>query len=171
MIYRDVYILFLCVSHLTKSVPGNNIYFCQSNLWKTAYCTFNHEFIKTSHQYRKSHCGYKTAVISSGLHNEISYARHMESLWWNAPWCRVPNIARELGQYHPNKYVGWKGHCIPHITMTSHERHLVSNHRPFDCLFNNLCGRTSKKHQSLHDCPFVRRIHRWRWKIFHVMTS
>ena len=28
--------------------------------------------------------------------------------------------------------------------MTSHERHVVSNHRSFDCLFNSLCGPTSK---------------------------
>ena len=30
------------------------------------------------------------------------------------------------------------------IRMTSHERHVVSNHRPFDCLFNSLCRPTSK---------------------------
>ena len=38
---------------------------------------------------------------------------------------------------------------------------VVSNHRPFDCLFNSLCGLTSKKHLSPHYWPFVRGIHRW----------
>ena len=47
------------------------------------------------------------------------------------------------------------------ITMTSHVRHVVSNHQSFDCLFNTLCGASSKKHQSPHYCPFVREIHRW----------
>ena len=40
-----------------------------------------------------------------------------------------------------------------HITMTSYERHVVSNHRPFDCLFNGLCGPSSNKHQSPHYWP------------------
>ena len=38
------------------------------------------------------------------------------------------------------------------------ERHVVPNHRSFDCLFNSLCGATSKKHQSPHYCLFVRWI-------------
>ena len=29
------------------------------------------------------------------------------------------------------------------ITVTSHERHVVSAHRPHDCLFNSLFGLTS----------------------------
>ena len=45
--------------------------------------------------------------------------------------------------------------------MTSHERRILSNHRSFDCLFNSLCGRTSKKRQSPHYWPFARGIHWW----------
>ena len=67
-----------------------------------------------------------------------------------------------------------------HITMTSHERHVVSNCRSFHCLFNSLCGHTSKKHLSPHYF-FTRDIHQWpvnsphkgpltRKKI-HLMTS
>ena len=48
-----------------------------------------------------------------------------------------------------------------HITMTSYERHVVSNHLPSGCLFNILSGPASKEHQSLHYWPFVRVIHRW----------
>ena len=39
--------------------------------------------IKTSsYQYRKSHCGDKTVVRSSYLHNGISYTGKMSSLYW-----------------------------------------------------------------------------------------
>ena len=49
---------------------------------------------------------------------------------------------------------------IIHITITSHGRHVVSNHRSFDCLFNSEYVPTSKKHQSPHYRSFVREIHR-----------
>ena len=35
-----------------------------------------------SYQYRKSHCGDKTVVRSSYLHNGISYTGKMSSLYW-----------------------------------------------------------------------------------------
>ena len=35
-----------------------------------------------SYQYRKSHCGDKTVVSSSYLHNGISYTGKMASLYW-----------------------------------------------------------------------------------------
>ena len=47
------------------------------------------------------------------------------------------------------------------VTMTSHGRHLISNHRSFDCLIISLCGSTSKKHESTHCWPFVKGIHLW----------
>ena len=37
---------------------------------------------KPSYQYRKSHCGDKTVVRSSYLHNGISYTGKMTSLYW-----------------------------------------------------------------------------------------
>ena len=49
-----------------------------------------------------------------------------------------------------------------HITMTSYERRVVSNHPPFGCLFNLLSGPTSWKHQNPHDWSFVRGIQRWQ---------
>ena len=51
--------------------------------------------------------------------------------------------------------------CDQNITMATHERHVVSDHRLFHCLFNSLCGPTSRKHRSPHYRPFVRGIHRW----------
>ena len=47
------------------------------------------------------------------------------------------------------------------VTMTSHGRHVVSNHRSFECLIISLGGPTSKKHESTHYWPFVRGIHQW----------
>ena len=38
-----------------------------------------------SYQYRKSHCGDKTVVRSSYLHNGISYTGKMASLYWFSP--------------------------------------------------------------------------------------
>ena len=46
------------------------------------------------------------------------------------------------------------------ITMTSDERHVVSNHRSWDCLFNRLSGPTSNKHQTPHYWPLFTGIHR-----------
>ena len=37
----------------------------------------------SSYQYRKSHCGDKTVVRSSYLHNGISYTDKMSSLYWD----------------------------------------------------------------------------------------
>ena len=39
----------------------------------------------SSYQYRKSHCGDKTVVRSSYLHNGISYTGKMTSLYWFGP--------------------------------------------------------------------------------------
>ena len=41
------------------------------------------------------------------------------------------------------------------ITIKSHGRHVVSNHRSLKCLFNSLCRPISKKHESPHYWPFV----------------
>ena len=48
--------------------------------------------IKTpSYQYRKSHCGDKTVVRSSYLHNGVSYTGKMTSLYWTSPltWNKI----------------------------------------------------------------------------------
>ena len=52
-------------------------------IWTVEYETGPRFNIKmTSYQYRKSHCGDKTVVRSSYLHNGISYAGKMTSLYW-----------------------------------------------------------------------------------------
>ena len=46
----------------------------------------------SSYQYRKSHCGDKTVVRSSYLHNGISYTGKMASLYWFSP--QVPDVTK-----------------------------------------------------------------------------
>ena len=60
---------------------------CFIMLWRSFCCKrsglrFN---IKMSYQYRKSHCGDKTVVRSSYLHNGISYTGKMTSFYWISP--------------------------------------------------------------------------------------
>ena len=50
----------------------------------------------SSYQYRKSHCGDKTVVRSSYLHNGISYTGKMLSLYWIG----AQGIPGQLHQYH-----------------------------------------------------------------------
>ena len=49
-----------------------------------------------SHQYRKFHCGDKTVVRSSYLHNGISYAGKMTSLYWFSPLIGFLRTCRQL---------------------------------------------------------------------------
>ena len=71
------------------------------------------------------------------------------------------------------QYVSKKIHHCPalNITMAWHERHVVSHHRSFNCLFESLCGPTSRKHQSLHYWPFVRGMHRWPVNFPHTQRT
>ena len=79
-------------------------------------------------------------------------------------------------------WVNWSVHChnntqqnLNHvhnswdviINMMSHECHIVLYLRPFDCLFNSICGPIWTKHLSLCYCPFVRWIHLWLVNSLH----
>ena len=62
-------------------------------LWILVYSTFaisaspgpRFNIKMSSYQYRKSHCGDKTFVRSSYLHNGISYTGKVTSLYWFSP--------------------------------------------------------------------------------------
>ena len=48
------------------------------------------------------------------------------------------------------------------ITVVSHKRHGISNHRQFDCFFStSYLGKHQRKHQSQCYWSFVRVIYRW----------
>ena len=56
----------------------------------------------SSYQYRKSHCGDKTVVRSSYLHNGISYTGKMSSLYWigaldHGPWQLSASVTQMAG--------------------------------------------------------------------------
>ena len=63
-----------------------------------------------------------------------------------------------LVMYNINLYVS---STILNIRMMSHERHVVSNYRSFDYLFNSLCEPIPTKHHNPHYWSFVTGIHRW----------
>ena len=57
-----------------------------------------------SYQYRKSHCGDKTVVRSSYLHNGISYTGKMVSLYW----IRAQDVITGLGYRKAQKRWHWQ---------------------------------------------------------------
>ena len=60
---------------------------------------------------------------------------------------------------NPHDDVDPSAHNI--ITVMSHERHRISNHRSLECLCNSFFGLTSKTNQRSALLPFVKEIHRW----------
>ena len=71
------------------------LFWSTPNLWHRQHCLFQltgayksgprFNIKMSSYQYRKSHCGDKTVVRSSYLHNGISYTGKTTSLYWNDP--------------------------------------------------------------------------------------
>ena len=66
----------------------------------------------SSNQYRKSHCGDKTIIRSSYLHNGISYTGKTTSLYWIRAQYFLLNLHK--GLWAPNLST-----LFPHITVTS----------------------------------------------------
>ena len=67
----------------------------------------------SSCQYRKSHCGDKTVVRSSYLHNGISYTGKVASLYWFSPlvvWIKKMNNAY-CRYWGSNSFVYSSGYC------------------------------------------------------------
>ena len=75
-----------CCLFGAKPLPEPMLINCQFDHWEqTSGPRFNIKM--SSYQYRKSHCGDKTVVRSSYLHNGISYTGKMTSLYWiRAQW-------------------------------------------------------------------------------------
>ena len=85
----------------------------------------------SSCQYRKSHCGFKTILRPSYLHNGISYTGKMTYLYWIRAQMSVVSLAAATLRWRHN------GHDS------------VSNHQHHDCLLNRLFRRRSKKTSKL----------------------
>ena len=70
----------------------------------------------SSYQYRKSHCGDKTVVRSSYLHNGISSTSKMASLYWISP---------QVISGHT-----WCWHGSPRIVQFQYQRGVIITHPP-----------------------------------------
>ena len=66
------------------AIPGKTVFLIETAPWWLPLDLTGPRFnIKMwSYQYRKSHCGDKTVVRSSYLHNGISFTGKMTSLYW-----------------------------------------------------------------------------------------
>ena len=63
----------------------------------------------TSYQYRKSHCGDKTILRPSYLHNGISYTGKTSSYW----------IGAQVISSHGTEYIKWTDPCLPQRKITT----------------------------------------------------
>ena len=64
---------------------GSTDWRCSKYIWVNKFHSLPGPWFNikmSSYQYRKSHCGDKTVVRSSYLHNGISYTGKMSSLYW-----------------------------------------------------------------------------------------
>ena len=79
---------------------------------------------KTTYQYRKSHCGDKTVVRSSYLHNGITYTGKAVSLYW------IGSQLLSSAVHHPTHYGCWAKvltyrypqHIVLHVTAVVTKR-------------------------------------------------
>ena len=74
-----IFLGIYCMYHTSLSCLGPQV--LKHNTWRPGPW-FNIKM--SSYQYRKSHCGDKTVVRSSYLHNGITYTGKMSSLYWIA---------------------------------------------------------------------------------------
>ena len=100
------------------------------------------QYKDVSYQYRKSHCGDKTVVRSSYLHNGICYTAKMSSL--ESPDLYLPICCS-------NASLTW-GQSYDHQSLQSrhNEPDGVSNHQRLNCLLDRLFRCRSQKTSKLH---------------------
>ena len=73
-----------------------------------------------SYQYRKSHCGDKTVVRSSYIHNGISYTGKMSSLYWiGAQGIKRHSIDLISENNQPNTWEAFNVWCVSYSVLIS----------------------------------------------------
>ena len=70
--------MYVFIMELKQIINQNAILVKMVNVY--IWARFNIKML--CYQYRKSHCGDKTILLPSYLHNEISYTGKMTSLYW-----------------------------------------------------------------------------------------
>ena len=66
----------------------------------------------SSYQYRKTHCGDKTILRPSYLHNRISYTGKMTSLYWIGPSISSMPVDGGVLCSDISARIQWRYHCI-----------------------------------------------------------
>ena len=94
-----------------------------------------------SYQYRKSHCGEKTIVRSSYLHNGISYTGKVSSLYWFRPLVRTKYVILLVWTL-PYVLTSPMASCILHHVITYiYERGQMSKHgEAWDYVTKGVCA-------------------------------
>ena len=94
--------------------------------WMAGKCPGPRFNIKmTSYQYRKSHCGDKTILRLSYLHNGISYTGKTTSLYWIGAQkavqgdCKTVYHLAEFISPHPGRQGGWMDKSKPGTSLNS----------------------------------------------------
>ena len=100
-----------------------------------ARCEWNHpgprfNIKMSSYQYRKSHCGDKTVVRLSYLHNGISYTGKMTSLYWFSPLVNMLKAKSILYTLIDSLCTLWS-HSIMHELKTRNLIDIFSIERDF----------------------------------------
>ena len=82
------------------AIPGKTVFLIETVPW------FNIKM--SSYQYRKYHCGDKTIVRSSYLHNGISYTGKMSSLYWIGAQLSIYPCPPALHHWQWGNRIVWK---------------------------------------------------------------
>ena len=99
----------------------------------------------SSYQYRKSHCGDKTVVRSSYLHNGISYTGKMSSLYWIRALVAITAITVTV-HYRSCQVTGnlWKARSqnasLPHrwIYNANHKQWIIQTPKQYFSLLRTI---------------------------------
>ena len=109
----------------------------------------------TSYQYRKSHCGDKTILRPSYLHNGVSYTGKTTSLYWIGALKAIIHLTMHVVLVSSCNVTSVDWVCGTDLKEETalrwrhNELDGVSDHQPHDCLLNRLFGRRSKKTSKL----------------------
>ena len=137
----------------------------------------------TSYQYRKSHCGDKTILRPSYLHNGISYTGKMRSLYWIGAQQVNPGQVNSTQAFsnwwcdNHNYHVGILLNCNSHPSMSNHYSGIImgvmtTQITSLTIVYSTVySGTDQRKHQSPASLAFVRGIHRCPVNSPHKRTS
>ena len=130
------------VSILMKNDRVIKGFYCKS--LKHTWIKHTHTHHAPNHTIKAMTCRWRDDIDGLSQHCNISSALAMRIL----QSCTKPSTWDWLNWWGPSSMT-LVHQTMWYMTITSHERHDISNHQPLDCLLKGLCSLTSKrKHQS-----------------------